>query len=604
MSSDRKEKKNILYVLHADFCKDAANNRGGTQFHVKNLVDQLKDVYNVYVLARDDEYVRFTDYSTGQRKVYKFLVGKISKEPVIYDEKIRDIVEKLLETFPVDLVHVHHTIDLSFDIFKEVWKRKIPMVMTIHDYFYICPTIKLLDQQLQFCGEQQKKEKCDKCLKKVFGLDAGFLEEWQKVAREMLSYCEKLIFPSYCAKEVMTNYYPEFSDKMQVIYHGLSEITRSEQLDLSNPITTDRVEWNLDEPFGKGWALLRGAPSIHVRTYIKVTDKNGLSHVFFPEKHYRADVKTFKCENSYYGSCGFWVNGFAGIFAEGPLDFQVFLEYEGKIYTDGIIVTKENVVKKADNVLKIAFLGGVVPAKGSKIIKEMILSNSNEKEIMWYTIGDIGDEDLEALKQNNLVKIGNYNQDMVQGLLNGYGIDFVCLLPVWAETFSYTLSESIISGVPVVATDIGAISERVKTDDIGFLVDVDIPPSKIVEEILDIWNNRKEEYEQKKKNITKIQLKSLEEMAEEYKTLYDTFSYKSTIKFSENENPWLMTGEKDAKEIKIDEPEVVIGLLEEKVADLSKQVTNANAALQSIYTSPAYKLALKISSFRIFRFLR
>ena len=67
MSSDKREwkKKNILYVLHADFCKDAANNRGGTQFHVKNLVDQLKDVYNIYVLARDDEYVRFTDYSTG-----------------------------------------------------------------------------------------------------------------------------------------------------------------------------------------------------------------------------------------------------------------------------------------------------------------------------------------------------------------------------------------------------------------------------------------------------------------------------------------------------------------------------------------------------------
>ena len=31
-----------MYVLHGDFCEDASNNLGGTQLHVKNLVEQLK----------------------------------------------------------------------------------------------------------------------------------------------------------------------------------------------------------------------------------------------------------------------------------------------------------------------------------------------------------------------------------------------------------------------------------------------------------------------------------------------------------------------------------------------------------------------------------
>ena len=74
-----------------------------------------------------------------------------------------------LKAFPIDLVHIHHTIDLSFDIFKEVKKRQIPLFVTIHDYYYICPTVKLLDGQLNFCKEARKEAQCNQCLKENFG---------------------------------------------------------------------------------------------------------------------------------------------------------------------------------------------------------------------------------------------------------------------------------------------------------------------------------------------------------------------------------------------------------------------------------------------------
>ena len=53
-------------------------------------------------------------------------------------------------------------------------------------------------------------------------------------------------------------------------------------------------------------------------------------------------------------------------------------------------------------------------------------------------------------------------------------------------------------------------------------------------------------------------------------------------------------GERYAKEIKIKNPEEVIGNLEDKVADLTKQLIEANDTLQDIYGSLAYKVAKRI----------
>lgn len=590
-------KKRILYVLHGDFAQEASNNQGGTQLHVKNLVEQLKDTYHLYVLARDDEFIRFTDY--GQEpKVYKFFVGEKKEQPVLFDEKIAEIVKKILAIFPVDLVHVHHTVDLSFDVFREIQKCNIPMVCTIHDYYYICPTIKLLDPKLHFCATPDTCGDCDRCLQENFGFSKGFLKEWQRIAKEMLSYAQELYFPSYSAKEIMESFYPEFADKMRVVYHGLSEIVNSNKLSnsvkLDSAIVTDKVEWKLDKTFGMGWALLRGKSSLLVKTYIQVTDAANRTYMFLPGKQLRTDVRDDKCGNSNYTMCGFLLNGFSGMFAEGDLQFRAYLEYDGKFYTDGKVQVLRNQRQKVSDVLNVAFLGGLVPAKGSRIIKEMILANQDKDQIMWYIIGTIGDRELDKVQQENLVKVGTYSQEMVQGLLEGYGIDLVCLLPVWAETFSYTLSEAAISNIPVLATDIGAISERIRKENIGFLVDVEEKPEKIVEEILSIWNDRHPEYENCKKNISQMKLKSLEEMAEEYKQFYNKYTFISKVVPQRQWEEWLMSGLENTATVKIKDPEQVIEKLEDKVADLTTQLVEANDTLQRIYASKAYKIAKRI----------
>ena len=43
---------------------------------------------------------------------------------------------------------------------------------------------------------------------------------------------------------------------------------------------------------------------------------------------------------------------------------------------------------------------------------------------------------------------------------------------MWPETYSYTLSESLISEIPEISFDLGAIAERVKKAEVGWILPI------------------------------------------------------------------------------------------------------------------------------------
>ncbi len=65
----------------------------------------------------------------------------------------------------------------------------------------------------------------------------------------------------------------------------------------------------------------------------------------------------------------------------------------------------------------------------------------------------------------------DYRRDDLPHLLAQIQPDAALMLPTVAETFSYTLSELRSLGVPVIATRVGALAERIEDDVDGFLAD-------------------------------------------------------------------------------------------------------------------------------------
>jgi glycosyltransferase involved in cell wall biosynthesis len=175
------------------------------------------------------------------------------------------------------------------------------------------------------------------------------------------------------------------------------------------------------------------------------------------------------------------------------------------------------------NQLKIAFLGGFKYEKGSLYFNKL-LENLKTQRVEFYIIGKIGTP-LKTQNFKNLKIIGQYRREELGDILFRQGIDLIMLLSPWAETFSYTLSESIMNGIPVIATDIGALRERVSKLGTGFLVPYENPIPRTSRLLEDIYRNPKI-LEFFKKNCFEAaqSFKDINTMVEEYLSLYKKIS--------------------------------------------------------------------------------
>lgn len=512
-------KKNILYLLHADFRIDAEDHVGGTQFHVKDLTQSLKKSHNIFVAARDGAFLHVTVYAGKVERYMRFSIGPRPEFPVFRNKAIADILENLITSFSIDLVHVQHVFNLSLDIFYIAHARKIPLAVTLHDYYYICPTIKMTDPSDHFCG---CKEECAECLPQQFPFTeyTDYIANWRRQCGKALSLCDRLITPSESAKGLYTRFYPELAERITVISHGMD--LPSEAADLKNAPVCPDVELTIDNAFVSGreingWARLKGCNGKELGFALLVQDDLGNSQIYNLEQSPRADVAFILQDNSYLWS------GFSIILPDKPfqtedITVRMVVEKNETLYVGEKITLRSKSMPKPKACHRIAFLGGLNPAKGSRTAKAIMDILADKFE--WYIIGGIGDVELHKVNRKNIHKSGWYHQKNVKTFLAGQQIDLVCILPTWPETFCYTVSESLLSGIPILATDIGAVGERLRDSGLGWLVSPEMSAEAIAKKIEEIFQDS-ENYRQVVSNVAAFKHKTIEEMSGEYAHLYE-----------------------------------------------------------------------------------
>ncbi len=90
------------------------------------------------------------------------LVQCKSYELTYTNPPIVEAFANFLDEVKPDVVHIGHLLLLSTLIADELQRRKIPTVMTLHDYWPICPRGQLIDNELRLCLNPNEA-KCDQC---------------------------------------------------------------------------------------------------------------------------------------------------------------------------------------------------------------------------------------------------------------------------------------------------------------------------------------------------------------------------------------------------------------------------------------------------------
>lgn len=398
----------ILYLIHAFYPESYS----GTEKFIFNISKRIQNSgHEVKIITfsfyddsfYDEEYenilMREFKYEGLPVLAFKF---KNSDKTIDYDldgHLLRKFSEKVLIKEGPDIIHVGHSMRVAAFI-RAARVLNIPYILTLTDFYLICPKIILLNNQ-GLCSGPNNGIKCEEeCLDIHFSVIDRL-----RLAREIFTEAKGVFVPSEFIKEIFQREFKK--NDIKVINHGI---------DISKIKKNNRI-YKKGDKLTLGYA---GALTYHkgVHLIIRALSK----------------VNSSNCDTKIYGSG------------------------ENELFN---LLIKKN-------------------------------------------------------RLNNIELCGVFTEDMVGDIFSK--LDVVIVPSIWNETYCFVAHEALSCNVPVIASNLGALPEKVKNGVNGFAFDSGNynQLAKIIKLIIEnpeVLNSLKE-------NIKNSQIKSLEDEALQYEKEY------------------------------------------------------------------------------------
>ena len=130
-----------------------------------------------------------------------------------------DTFRRLLHQCRADIVHFQHVAHLSASLIPCVSSLGYPTVLSLHDFFFACSLIQLIDGADQLCPGPQRGERCVACLHDLASAEA--VRHRFAYMTQVLQVPRRVIVPSaFLARRTMDDF-PFLHDRLQVIAPGL-----------------------------------------------------------------------------------------------------------------------------------------------------------------------------------------------------------------------------------------------------------------------------------------------------------------------------------------------------------------------------------------------
>ena len=317
------------------------------------------------------------------------------------------IYRTVLIEFGIDLVHIRHMIAHSLDLIDALAVLDLPMALSLHDFYLICPTIQLVDSDNRYCGGRCHRQAAQCSYSKSWlGEQSRPLshwnDEWREITGEVVGAAAHLITTTHSARTTLAE--------------------------------------NLDAAQGKPFSVIE-----HGRNF---PDSQPLRPAPQPQRPVRVLVP------GQLGNC------------------------------KGTDLLRRIKASDRNNLIEFHFLG-----KGSEALSDIGISH------------------------------GEYRREDFRERVQTIRPSLSAILSIWPETYCHTLSESWAVGLPVIASRIGALEERVQRERGGWLIDVDDAAMflSVIERIV----SDPAGYEDMAARVDRIRMPGTAAMADAYRAIYE-----------------------------------------------------------------------------------
>jgi glycosyltransferase involved in cell wall biosynthesis len=217
------------------------NQKGGADvvyFDTARLLEQNgHEVFFFSANHHDNESYNLAGYFPTYRDYRRLSLGcKIKAIPsFIYNREAQRNLLNLIDEIKPDVAHIHLFLGgLTTSILKALKKRKVPVVLSVHDYRLICPAYLFIDGENKICELCRDRfylhciiKRCsEKSITQslMLTLDAYFRKYFVKP----LNYVDGFIFVSRFIKDKHIEFNSAFKPKAKTLYNFIPDLKRIE----------------------------------------------------------------------------------------------------------------------------------------------------------------------------------------------------------------------------------------------------------------------------------------------------------------------------------------------------------------------------------------
>lgn len=205
----------VLYVLH--------DGGGGTAHAASDLVKAISGAFEPLVLRSTAHKLELIDGRTG-RELASYPLDPPLQPHDFSRPDYRDIAARILVEQQIEIVHIRHLLKHTFDLPSVAALLEIPVVLSLHDFYYCCPTTHLLDDVQRYCAGRctagQGVCPAPKWFDAAPHLKHGWVGEWQRQAAVLLQESRLLVTTSQAAADVYRDVFPALDLDIRIIEHG------------------------------------------------------------------------------------------------------------------------------------------------------------------------------------------------------------------------------------------------------------------------------------------------------------------------------------------------------------------------------------------------
>ncbi len=467
---------------------DAPENIGGVCNYTRPLHEKLSSFgHEVHYLFSSGGYKKnynylfvpyLKTYTKSENLFWHEIVnspnGIINFENPILDiesPKIENIFRKLIVKLKPDVIHINEMIGFTSKIINIAKKNKIKVVVTVHEYWWLCLHRVMIDFNKAICGGPNDIKKCAYCVSERY--------RSSKVDSKI--------------KMAIKNISPQLFEVLLKIKEKIKKVKINNLQKGSLDIEIDDVDYK--ELYSVNKKL---EAQLFKRLEANTNYLNKADVIIGVSKEVKQILINYGIDEK-----------------------KIIVQHIGSLIASQKIEVSRN---KVHEKFVFGFIGGVTYYKGIHVLVEAYLKLKSEfldkSEILIFGKYQENYKAAIDLKYstkngyNNIKFIGKYSSIDLKDIYPQ--IDIMILPSTCNDTAPQTIFESYAAGIPIIGSNIGGFPDFIEQDKNGLLFEVG--NSDDLKEKMEYILENQDKIEKYRKNIPK--LKTIEENAKELIELY------------------------------------------------------------------------------------